>query len=425
MYTSISKFLVITLLLLLSQNSYAQMKWRISSVTNAVYQKDSSGKLLYLPQDSTIYFFNAQNNRGSSIMNDTIHCDGFEYYKLAVGGALPLHHTGHYIYNSNGDVQEVYRMNGVKSIIDTIGKDEYTYVKGFMIKHKNYNANSGSPDLFLRTQAEYSYDANGRVTQERHYTGSHLYQRRYLTYNSNGQIVTDSIERRSGNGWIWDELQMNTYNTAGEKVYTRSWLPPGCGTMMIKYYDYNDDGLISKDSSFFWANVNQPNNGAIVTHYTYTKNGLPKDIIRYSGTGASSGISSKIAYEYTSFGYLSSITSLSLKNNVLEPTYQTSLSYQHYWPTRVNDVSSNNSELAIYPVPTKGVLNIQLAIEQPTELTARIVNLQGQEVQVWADNANGVYQKAIATKNLPAGHYYLSMSTPHKTYTKPFVVMKN
>jgi len=87
-----------------------------------------------------------------------------------------------------------------------------------------------------------------------------------------------------------------------------------------------------------------------------------------------------------------------------------------------NQLSTNNTQLSVYPNPSSDYIHTSIQLNQPANLQLRLVNMLGQTV--WVTNAGTVsnYQNNISVANLPDGVYLLEMVTGGGMESKEVVI---
>jgi len=85
----------------------------------------------------------------------------------------------------------------------------------------------------------------------------------------------------------------------------------------------------------------------------------------------------------------------------------------------------NFSEWQLYPNPAATILNIEIALNQATTVTAKLLDSNGKLIELFLDNqslGNGKHNIPLTIAEFPSGTYYLQMELDGKyTYSKAFV----
>ncbi|MBC7654960.1 MAG: T9SS type A sorting domain-containing protein, partial [Oligoflexus sp.] len=81
--------------------------------------------------------------------------------------------------------------------------------------------------------------------------------------------------------------------------------------------------------------------------------------------------------------------------------------------------------LNVYPIPTKGVLNLSFDVVKKENIEIKVNNIVGQEMlKSQNNNFSGKFNQALDLKALEEGTYILSLKIGSKYYTQKFVVGK-
>lgn len=78
--------------------------------------------------------------------------------------------------------------------------------------------------------------------------------------------------------------------------------------------------------------------------------------------------------------------------------------------------------ISVFPNPVEDQLNIQLDLEEPTDISFNITDLNGKSVMNWSASAvtTNLYTKDVS--HLASGFYFIQVSTNKKTITKKVIV---
>ncbi|MCB0570057.1 MAG: T9SS type A sorting domain-containing protein, partial [Phaeodactylibacter sp.] len=91
-----------------------------------------------------------------------------------------------------------------------------------------------------------------------------------------------------------------------------------------------------------------------------------------------------------------------------------------------NTVSlSGNGQLSLYPNPTNGQLTVSFGLEEAAGVQARVVGLAGEVLlSVETSLEKGKQELELDLNALPAGMYFLELTTQGERYVKKFVVAR-
>lgn len=446
----------ITLLALLLISAAAQaQQWRVAAqLREATEEIGGATNPVYLVYDSTAYTYDYTSNRGSSYMNDSIEYTDMVVYANDSFPALSYRKNDRYIrtYNTDNTVSTVlyesdrYRNGWRAQMLDSFFysngnlvqhiKHDYSYNTTFSYMYKyQYNANnelkvkedyrwnSNTSTYLLEKKSFYDYDNHGNITRDSLVAGTGVMQHVYKytnVYDLQGQLEQKWCMSRNPYYPALDTYYVNYYNSAGDinteyKFYLNNAVP-GLDTATVRFYSYNAAGAVVKDSLLSRLNNNAPLSTENVTSFTYDAQGRINSVTEESYsqlTGLNYG-SQHRTFSYTSFGSLAEEVSGTTSKTPMQTKYTHRIRYNYelYWPvSAANIATKQQEELQAYPVPATDFVNIKWTTDKPTRIQGRLVNLQGQVVKQWSDNADGDYYKSINTSGLPAGAYFIILQT--------------
>jgi photosystem II stability/assembly factor-like uncharacterized protein len=91
----------------------------------------------------------------------------------------------------------------------------------------------------------------------------------------------------------------------------------------------------------------------------------------------------------------------------------------------VNDISSVEHELSIYPNPAKDVVTISFDVDGAQPVTMKIVDVQGRVViRKTTENAFDSYEKTISVSTLKPGVYFVHIETGSENIVSRFVITR-
>lgn len=104
-------------------------------------------------------------------------------------------------------------------------------------------------------------------------------------------------------------------------------------------------------------------------------------------------------------------------NTLIAATYGRGLyRYELLETTSINDLSTTDFEVSLFPNPVSDVLNITFELENQTSLSLYLTDLQGRKIKTIANQSflSGTQQLAVEVSDVSKGHYFLVMETVSK-----------
>lgn len=280
----------------------------------------------------------------------------------------------HYTYDTNGNLIEEYtevkpynNPNYYPSSKHSYSYDANNNLLADSVSNYIYATSSWHPDMVK--QYHYNSTAQLSIYEEywSHDTGKHLSHRKYLYYNTQGQLILDSVQ------------------TAYAPFFTKR-------DQYEHRYTYHANGLIATDSLFNYKDT----------------------------AGASPG--SYTVYSYTGFDYIDAVAFYRTYNNTYRLQDSTKYYYAMYFPVSASNMTAKGKGFDAYPIPAQGFVNIKWSNDKTTTIHGQLVNVQGQVLRQWRDEVNGTYLKSINVGNLPVGNYYLVLQTSEQRMKQQIVV---
>jgi hypothetical protein len=81
-----------------------------------------------------------------------------------------------------------------------------------------------------------------------------------------------------------------------------------------------------------------------------------------------------------------------------------------------------SEHLSVYPNPTRGVLRIELNLDQTEDIQLNLFNLNGQLVHTFDAGKTNQYSKEINLSAQQSGIYFLQIITPSATGAKRIIL---
>lgn len=433
--------IAISALLTTLPNSSNAQYWRVSATSNYYIGNGS-----YYILDSTKYMYKPNAGRGSSFDSKQVFYDSAAEYTTNYtynGVNNTKRMSKRYDAHNRQAVSNIYtKLRSASPFSITSVDSAYYNANGLLMADAHYEEAYG---LLPQIRSEYSYNAQGVLTEKldmypkAKYVGSndpiqfkpaynHVYR-----YDGSGRLMTDSIMvvNAAQNSWTPYAVVANTYNAAGRLVKTERMdsLRSTPAVTSLSFYNYNGAGQLTYDSTITYdpgASYSSKNK-ATARDYTYNGKGLVATMYKrdYLVSMLSPRLIEKYDYTYTWFDYVEEMmVSELLMNGTIKKQNLHRYYFEDYgFPTSVA-TAERQDELIAYPVPTGDFLNIKLQLSKPTRINARILNMQGQTVAQWSDNADDVYYKSIKVDGLMTGNYYLVLDVDGVKMTKAITIAK-
>lgn len=430
--------LLISTLIILSCTQAAAQQWRVAAhIRERIV--DTGGTLpLYDFYDSTHYSYHYGTDRSSTPMNDSIEYADRVRYLLDTNGTYYTLEKWERNYNGDNTVASTiyYWSNGFPFHI--LEADSFTFSNGRMSTRTYYRVisvrdsnNNVVSKLMPQRKWGYTYYTDGQ--EDVYETVEYLYSQNktftprmksIIRYSANGNVTADSTYTYTISGWGNGGGAQYLYTLDGttgnvlEKYKCQYFTSSGnMDTSITNVYVYDAQGRLSIDSSF-------SGNMYYETHaYGYNAQGQLITDTAYGNGGITYPIF--YVYSYTSFGYLDNVVfgrwGIAIPPELVSRERYV---YEAYWPVNTQSVAKQADDLIAYPVPSSSFVNIKWHTDKPVQVQGRLVNMQGQIVKQWKDDATGDYYKSIHTANLPAGNYYILLTAGDIELQKAIVIVK-
>lgn len=412
--------LLITPMLASAQN------WRVYK--GEYYHSSQLGAPLTLDEKTE---FTYSNGRGSDPQNEEVMFDEQTWYSDMVNQPTVVTSKTSRQYDANNNVTEEidYTYDIVNSVLVPDYKTEMVYNGNVLDSTVYYSYDNSLNQYDLDWSEKDTYNGNGKIEMVKRYDDMNvLEEMEFFSYNSNGMVTSDSMVYIMGGVPQPTSVLLYEYDVTGMLLTKLTYVSYYTGSRVVEgsnYYYYDANNLLQGDSS-----DTQPNGYTVRNTYQYDgQNRLigGTHILTVRNNGTITNADSSInTISYTSFGYIdaeaSTRYSLSVATNITKDSTQ--YYYGMYFPVGVQTVVTQGNDMVVYPVPSSNFINIKWEVAKPTKLDARIVNIQGQTVRQWSDNADGVYYKSINVGELSAGNYYIVIVANGEKIEKKITVVK-
>lgn len=94
-------------------------------------------------------------------------------------------------------------------------------------------------------------------------------------------------------------------------------------------------------------------------------------------------------------------------------------------PTAISDIETKNNNLEQnYPNPFRGATTFKYNIQEPAEVTFRVLDINGREIKIIHEGLKnaGIYDLQFKSENLNDGIYFMQMKAGNETYIRKMIV---
>jgi hypothetical protein len=277
------------------------------------------------------------------------------------------------------------------------------------------------------TRYAYTYNAQGQLTTEIKETWDNVSTqwenalRTTHTYNAQGGLTTALYETWDGSQWAMDYRSTNTYTnnnltlSLDEEYINNAW-----ENADQTIYTYNVGGNLTVEEYQSWNNSAwEPQD-----RYSYTYN-------------SSNDVTTMVTEEYVSGNYQNKERELMTYNsyhqllNEVKESWDAGTSQfepqdfdwdiRYYYEEYTNSVKgthTNSSNVQVYPVPVRNMLQVRMTSTTATQATVQLLDMQGRTVARQVLPAATQHHAAIPVSTLPAGAYLLHIDAGGEVITR-------
>jgi len=386
----------------------------------------------FTPVDSTSYSYTG--SRGGDL-NHTLKYDNATQWMFDTGGA---HNQWYYIQTFDAsdritsqvaeqwnnatstwdlfsNILFIYGVNGrdTASIFQTwngsswtpVSQDVFTYFSNGKLQSDQYQTwNSLTTAFDATSQKTFYYDPSGNLineTDNNFVGGSPIYTNQWVnTFTSANQLSTSTQNNWNGSTWVPVTRTVSTYDTSGNLI-----------NFVNQAYDTAWVNLTQHVYSNFVPGTHLPQTD-ILQHWDATSTFAWANTTMYTNT-------------YNSYNQLTSKTGQSWNIvGVFEFAAGDPMTNYHYgtYTSAVNNVSNTGGDAKVYPVPTTGLLHIDVKWDVAQTASITIFDAQGRTVRQWSTPEGTDYRGAVSVDDLAAGMYFLKISGAQGQVVKSIVV---
>jgi hypothetical protein len=224
---------------------------------------------------------------------------------------------------------------------------------------------------------------------------------RYLyTYNSAGDIETETVEQWNTGVWLGSTKYISTYNAAGlvETYTTQYWDAGAYKNSSQNAYTYDGSGNQLTELSLSWHTPSSTwRNNA---RSTYTYNSYNQRTSYKDDTWNAGGF-----WEYTT---------------------SDGASYYYYeeYTLGVEQAKATAGMLNMYPNPATHMLNVNLTWNKPQPFTINVYDMSGRVVYTRNEAAMAQYSRSISLSGLENGNYILMCKGADGAMHQMFTIAK-
>jgi hypothetical protein len=221
--------------------------------------------------------------------------------------------------------------------------------------------------------------------------------RHIFTYNLTNQMTTYIVQEFDV---IWKNFKKYEYTYSGPDVVTETeydW-DNNLWTAVRKHtFTYNTAHSKMSDVSEYWNATLGAFVNDVKLQWTYNSFGQPLTYYSQSWDQATSSW-------------------INTTNDFLFRYY-----YQTFNPASVNRFTPGSIEMVLYPQPAQQSINVSAELNKQESYSIAVYDIRGRVVKQLSGSGNSIQQN-IPVQDLPAGTYFLKLSTSDKQQAKQFLV---
>lgn len=334
-----------------------------------------------------------------------------------------------YSYNTENQVTQIITQNWSGGAWTNNDRKDAEYTGGKMTKLTDYSWSGGAWVADDRKIYEYEAGNCVMVVTQYYSGGTWINQEKTsITYNSSSKIVSILEYNWSGGAWVSDSKMEFTYNTSNQltEVLAQNYVGGAWENDFHAFYSYSSGQkssyILKEWSAGVWDNK-------VRKIYTYGSNGKIKDVSKSNyNIGLSEWVNDiKINITYNSNNLITTIyyeswnTSASAWEKASGNDKYTFL-YESYTPSGIEPINLEGT-VNIFPNPANNSLQVQLDWTQAQSTQIGIYDMSG---KLWKNidyPSSQTLHTSLDISALPAGAYFLNISTPKGNLIKKFQVI--
>lgn len=229
-----------------------------------------------------------------------------------------------------------------------------------------------------------------------------------------GSLVDSSIFESwddANNVWMGQIITKNVY-ISGKLAADTTYLNQTGNVVKsnLGIYTYDANGNVSVELFLNWNPMTSTWRNQNRTTYTYNSSNDVTTSITESYNNSAWVNSSKSEFTYNSFRQPLVQTEYSWNTGQWQARSQNRNYYETYYPTSVRNSASSGNSLAVYPIPAKDKLNIQLTLNDAANASISIYDMSGKVVKYVNLPVAKQINTSIDIATLPAGSYTIKMT---------------
>lgn len=294
---------------------------------------------------------------------------------------------------------------------------DYTYIQNSQGRLDSINVYNNYTPSLPGTGIRYSYNSNNNIQSRVISTPNapqSWYEENMYLYKQNGLL--DSIitlgDYVAGTALDTISIVVFVYNSNNDIIEQRMYDKDQHGFVGWKHVhtqmlSYNSSGLRSADTLYYDYYKYNPNSQGIIKRalreYQYDANGIVNEYqVKY--------------WDSTNSMWGDGVDSLYGPSMRVVSNYDSTLS--------INNISANNADVKIYPVPAHGIMTINTTLPNSEPFEVGIYDIQGVLMRSWEEAGAINYTRTITTDDLPAGNYVLKISGKNILRTTRMVIVR-
>jgi hypothetical protein len=297
-------------------------------------------------------------------------------------------------------------------------------------------------DKMVESGLEIPFNGNGWVTHVTSlmvYNGNKVVEMNATNYkmkfeydaSENLVLFTDAQWDAAASAWV--NKERSTYTYAGTEMVSHNKEVWDAQTGQWKFerrkeYAYNGNHVTSIVEYYYAQSSWQRDTKHL---YSYNNNN-DKDVetIQTWNPATNTFVNSKqVVYKYNNYFMPTAITDYTWDKGMAGWTHimgdkEYTYYYEAVFPSSVAKTDIEPNTLSIYPVPAAANVNIDVNFEQVQQSNISLHDMRGAIVRQWSEPATNTLHKQLDVNDIPAGNYYVTVSTAKERLTGKLVVAR-
>lgn len=395
--------------------SNGKATWQDMRLIGKTYLSFNNGQ--FVPDDSVVYMYSGRRGsvpNGENPNNDEhVLFDVSTSYLFDKASQLYANNKQrHQVFVNDNKIKELIYKNWHTQTSRWKNSEKYKYTYDMDGKMQTSELLQWYGTLWTNsTYSTLSYDNKNNVVE----MNSTSYEVDFVYDASNNLVTVEDKIFVQGTGWTNNKKKSYVYSGKDVTEYTLQEWVNGTWQHEKKWeYQYDTKGNVVVSVEYYWSNNWVK---SIKNEYTYDQDGnIIIDIKSEWNISSNTFVNlSKEERTYNSKSLPETITTYSWNGSSWYNSngdYQIRYYYEYYDATTLKDQSIlATANLNIYPIPAYDNINITYDWDEPQDFTVSVVDMSGRLVYNNNETATKHYNGAIQVQQLPAGQYFLSISS--------------